>query len=67
MLEFLHYRHCPEENPPHETPCCFTISAFLFSFIIISFVRSSSYLTRHFYVYQAQPDAFTAYCAVIQK
>ena len=69
MLEFLRYRRCLEGNPPHEACCCFTPAAFFSrSFITtITYSLGFSFPTRHFYVYQAQPAASTAYWAVIQN
>ena len=69
MLEFLRYRHCPEGNPPHEACCCFIVTALFSSFFITTIIYSLgfSFPSRHFYVYQAQLAASTAYCAVIQK
>ncbi len=69
MLEFLRYRRCPEGNPPHEVCCCFIVSALFSSSSITTIISSLGFSspTRHFYVYQAQLAASTAYRAVIQK
>ena len=69
MLEFLRYRHCPEGTPPHEACRCFMVSALFSSSFISTIIYSLgfSFPTRHFYVYQAQLTASTAYRAVIQK
>ena len=69
MLEFLRYRRCPEGNPPHEASCCSLTSALLSCSFITTIIYSLGFSspTRHFYVYQAQFAASTAYQAAIQK